>query len=261
MDWFSLLLPFAYLTILTLSLATFSYLYRTRKASQASSLTPWFPPHLQRNIYLSLLELQQPSTTASSPNSTDTKIPDSVLRAALLRRATEDIHRLIQIRNAKPALAQLLQRGSVGDELWQRFLLAEKEIEVELKDVVTEANALAPQQNWGATIFQSASECAHNELLRGKLREIEARRVVERREWEKRRESVREGFMRELESEAGKDQAKETSKEMGKEITRDVKKTGSSDDDAVIVESGGPGTPVSVDQPSGGGGKKKKGKK
>ncbi len=260
MDWFSLLLPFAYLTILTCSLVTFSYLYRTRKASQASSLTPWFPPHLQRNIYLSLLELQQPSTSHTT-DSTDTKIPDSVLRAALLRRATEDIHRLIQIRNAKPALAQLLQRGSVGDELWQRFLLAEKEIEVELKDVVTEANALAPQQNWGATIFQSASECAHNELLRGKLREIEARRVVERREWEKRRESVREGFMRELESEAGKDQAKETSKEMGKEITRDVKKTGSSDDDAVIVESGGPGTPVSVDQPSGGGGKKKKGKK
>lgn len=42
------------------------------------------------------------------------------------------------IRSAKPALNQLLQRGSVGDDLWQRFLRAEKEVEAELKDVVEE---------------------------------------------------------------------------------------------------------------------------
>ena len=55
-----------------------------------------------------------------------------------MRRAVEDIHRIIQIRNAKPALQTLLQRGSVGDELWQRFLRAEQEIEEEVKDVVSE---------------------------------------------------------------------------------------------------------------------------
>lgn len=210
MDWFSLLLPFAYLTILISSLVTFSYLYRSRQAAKARSLAPWFPPHLQRNVYLSLLELQaQP----------DTKVPDSVLKAALLRRATEDIHRLIQIRNAKPALGQLLQRGSVGDELWARFQLAEKEMEEELRDVVTEANALAPQQNWGQTIFQSAGECAHNELLRRKLVEIEARRAEEKEAWERKRENVREGFMKELEGET-------------------EKKRVSSEEDAVLVESG-----------------------
>jgi hypothetical protein len=66
------------------------------------------------------------------------KVPESVLRAALLRRAVEDIRRIIQVRTAKQACSTLLQRGSVGDDLWQRFLRAEKEMEDELRDVVME---------------------------------------------------------------------------------------------------------------------------
>lgn len=66
------------------------------------------------------------------------KIPESVVRAALLRRAVEDIRRIIQIRTSKQALNTLLQRGSVGEDLNQRFLTAEKEIEEELRDVVNE---------------------------------------------------------------------------------------------------------------------------
>lgn len=66
------------------------------------------------------------------------RIPDSVLRAALLRRAIEDLNRLVQIRSAKQACSSLLQRGSVGDDLWQRFQRAEKEMEGELRDVVQE---------------------------------------------------------------------------------------------------------------------------
>lgn len=65
-------------------------------------------------------------------------VPVSVLKAALLRRAVEDIDRLIQIKTAKQACSSLLQRGSVGDDLWQRFERAEKEMEEELRDVVTE---------------------------------------------------------------------------------------------------------------------------
>lgn len=132
-DWIGLAFPFAYLTVLIGSLATFSSLYRRRKAAKAASLAPWFPPHLQRNVYLSLLHHE--------PTEKNPKIPDSVLRAALLRRATEDIHRIIAIRSSKQALSTLLQRGSVGDELWQRFLRAEKEMEEELRDVVNEVCA------------------------------------------------------------------------------------------------------------------------
>ena len=101
--------------------------------AKSASLTPWFPPHLQRNIYFSLLHLEPEPGQEKS-----VAVPESVLKAALLRRAMEDIHRIMQIRNAKQALSSLLQRGSVGDDLWQRFLRAEREMEEELRDVVTE---------------------------------------------------------------------------------------------------------------------------
>lgn len=136
-DWVGLLIPIAYLTVLLGSLGTFSYLYRKRKAQKAASLEPWFPSHLQRNIYLSLLHID-PSDASTGSEKTLSKVPESIIKAALMRRAVEDIHRIIQVRNAKPALQTLLQRGSVGEELWQRFLRAEQEIEEEVKDVVNE---------------------------------------------------------------------------------------------------------------------------
>lgn len=67
-------------------------------------------------------------------------MPETVLKAALLRRAAEDIKRVIAIRDQKQALSLLLQRGSVGDDLWQRFLRAEKEMEEEVRDVVSEVS-------------------------------------------------------------------------------------------------------------------------
>ena len=101
--------------------------------AQSTSLEPWFGPHVQRNIYLSLLHIEpQPGQEKATP------VPDSVLKTALLQRATEDIRRILAIRVAKQPLHQLLQKGSVGDELWQRFLRAEKEMEAELRDVVEE---------------------------------------------------------------------------------------------------------------------------
>jgi translocation protein SEC66 len=65
-------------------------------------------------------------------------VPDSILRAALLTRCTEDIHRIIHIRTRKQALNTLLKRGCVGDEIWQRLLRAEQELEAEVKDCVQE---------------------------------------------------------------------------------------------------------------------------
>jgi translocation protein SEC66 len=149
-DWQGLLLPSAYVVVLVGSLMTFSTIYRKRKAgmlsatsdldkklnlctAQSASLAPWFGPHLQRNVYLSLLHLEPAEGSEKTP-----KVPDSVLRAALLRRAVEDVWRIIQMRQAKAACGSLLQRGSVGDDLWQRFTRAEKELEEELRDVVSE---------------------------------------------------------------------------------------------------------------------------
>lgn len=134
--WGGLLLPILYLVILTGSLYTFSTVYRKRQISKAARLESWFPPHRQRDIYLSLLHMDP--AEASDSEKKLARIPDSVLKAALLRRAVQDIERIVQLRTSKPALQHLMQRGSVGDELWQRFLRAEKEMEEEVKDVVNE---------------------------------------------------------------------------------------------------------------------------
>ncbi|KAI0003976.1 Sec62/63 complex, subunit Sec66 [Xylariaceae sp. FL0662B] len=231
-DWMSLALPFAYITVLGGSLYTFSTVYRKRKASRSANLEPWFPSHLQRNVYLTLLHMDpEPGQEKAI------KVPDSVIRAALLRRAVEDIRRIIQIRTSKQALNTLLQRGSVGDDLNQRFMRAEKEIEEELRDVVSEANALSP--GWGQTIFQSANEIAANTVLRTRLEEIEARAATDKEWWEKRREAIQKDFMKELENDSAKNSAK-----------------AGSDDDGVLVESNAPAATPST--PSS---KKKKGKK
>lgn len=114
----SLAVPVAYITVLVGSLAVFSSLYRKRKAIKAASLEPWFEAHTPRDIYLSLLHLQGPKP-----------VPENVLRAALLLRAKEDIRRVIAIRTSKQTVQQLLQRGSIGDDVWTRFQAAEAELD------------------------------------------------------------------------------------------------------------------------------------
>ena len=151
-DLVGLAIPFTYLGLLVGSLATFASLYRKRKAggcplrhvqniyveslrghSKVNIIRAMVRSHVQRNIYLSLLHLEpQPGQDKA------TSVPDSILKAALLQRAAEDIRRILALRGAKQPLSQLLQRGSVGDDLWQRFLRAEKEMEAELRDVVEE---------------------------------------------------------------------------------------------------------------------------
>jgi len=231
-NWLKLALPFVYISILGGSLVAFSQLYRKRKASRAASLEPWFGPHVQRNVYLSLLHIE--------PSESQPKVPESVLKAALLRRATEDIHRIVSIRNSKSALGALLQRGSVGDDLWQRFLRAEKEIEEELRDVVNEANAFSP--TWGQTIFQSANEIATNQLIRTRMSELQAQRDSERQWWDNKKKTIEADFMKELD---------ETPAEPGSKLPART-----SDDDAVLVEGGGPADKSAA----AGGAKKKKGK-
>ncbi|KAJ5242502.1 translocation protein (Sec66) [Penicillium citrinum] len=252
-NWLSLAVPLAYLGVLIGSLATFSSLYRKRKAQKAASLAPWFPAHLQRDIYFSLLHLEPSQSEKKTPN-----VPESVLKAALLRRATEDIRRVMALRSQKQALSVLLQRGSVGDDLWQRFMRAEKEMEEEVRDVVSEANAYAP--NWGQTIFQSANEMLNNDIYRQRIKEHEDKLAEERVWWEKKRASVKEGFMKELNEDDTSSQQTPAAK--SSEPTTPAKSVASvqgSDDDAVLVEA----DPSGNNQASpggGGGGKKKKGK-
>lgn len=259
----SLLIPIAYLTILTTSLATFSHIYRQRKLRSKLNLQPYFPPHTARNVYLTLLH--------QSDTQSDLKqVPNSVLMAALQERAVEDIMRIREIQTRKGPLNTLLQRGVVGDEIWQRLLRAEQELEAELKDVVAEANALAT--GWGNHIFQSANEIMVNRMTKKKIEEKRASLEEEKRVWE----GVKEASRKELEGETTSAPTPQKKPSIGAAGTNDstpekVKPKAAavaegSDEDAVMVETpsaDGVATTITPDTSGGGGGgkKKKRGKK
>ena len=113
---------------------------------------PYFASHADRNTYVSLLQ------------KTDPPAHDALLKSALIRRAMTDVNRVIRLREDKPALQILLQKGSIGDDLWNSVLAAEKELEAEIMEVVAEANTFV--DGWGSVIFQTASEMIANEKMR-----------------------------------------------------------------------------------------------
>ncbi|KAI9632594.1 Sec62/63 complex, subunit Sec66, partial [Dioszegia hungarica] len=147
----SLAVPVAYITVLVTALAIFSRVYRKRKAAEKRAYEAWFPSHPTRDIYMTLL-------SCSSP------VPDSLLKSALLTRASADVKRIWRLREDKMALTNLHQRGLLGDETLQRFEAAEKELEAEIVDVVQEANTF--RQGWGGLIFATATEMAQAERTR-----------------------------------------------------------------------------------------------
>lgn len=109
---------------------------------------PWFPQHKSRDLYVSLLSLEPPPARP-------------ILIAALLRRAMDDVKLIWSIRDSKASLGVLLQRGQIGDELWERFCKAEKELEAEITEVVGEANTF--QEGYGQQIFGVASDMVNHE--------------------------------------------------------------------------------------------------
>jgi translocation protein SEC66 len=122
---------------------------------------PWYPRHPERDLYISLLQ------------KTDPPVPENLLKAALLRRAAADVKRIIRIREDKPALQALMQKGTVGDDLWTSCLMAEKELEAELLEVVGEANTFQP--GWGQFIFGSAGEILGHDRIKELLATIDRR--------------------------------------------------------------------------------------
>ncbi|KAH6662090.1 Sec62/63 complex, subunit Sec66 [Halenospora varia] len=184
--WASLVLAVLYFVVINGSAYSVHSLYQKHKAARLSALAPWFPPHIQRDIYHSLLNIEPPA--GSEPASA---VPKSLLKAALLQRAIEDIHRVVDVRSKKQACSTLLEKKSIGDSLWHQLLGAEKEMEVELRNVVEEANKLAP--SWGQTIFQTANEMVANAKLRADLAEVQGKLEGEKEWYAARKLAAQEG--------------------------------------------------------------------
>lgn len=146
----SVLVPVAYVIIVFGGLFIFSYFYRKHTSTRVYE--PYFPSHPERNAYVTLLQMTDPPAS------------DALLKSALVRRAMADVQRVLRIREDKPALQNLLQKGSVGDDLWNSLLAAEKELEAEIMEVVAEANSFV--EGWGQVIFPTANEMLANEKMR-----------------------------------------------------------------------------------------------
>lgn len=131
-------------------------------------LEPYFSSHPERDAYVTLLQM------------TDPPAPDAVLKAALIQRACADVRRVMRLREDKPAVQALLQKGSVGDELSAALNAAEKEVEAEILEVMHEANSFL--HGWGQFIFNTAGEMVQNEKTR-KLMEEYPRMRAEAGEW------------------------------------------------------------------------------
>jgi translocation protein SEC66 len=82
-----------------------------------------------------------------------------------------DVLRVLRLREDKPALQALLQKGSIGDDLWNSLLAAEKELEAEIMEVVAEANSFV--EGWGQVIFPTANEMIANEKMRSLFENVE----------------------------------------------------------------------------------------
>jgi len=146
----SVVIPVVYLFVVFGGLFIFSFFYRKRNAAKQYDV--YFKSHPERDTYVTLLQQADPPAH------------EAVLKAALVRRAVADVGRALRIREDKPALQNLLQKGSIGDDLWNSLLAAEKELEGEVREVVAEANTFV--EGWGAIIFPTANEIIANEKMR-----------------------------------------------------------------------------------------------
>ncbi|OJA20027.1 hypothetical protein AZE42_07905, partial [Rhizopogon vesiculosus] len=131
---------------------------------------PYFPSHPERDIYVSLLQSDPPAH-------------ESLLKAALVRRAMTDVSRVLKMREDKAALQNLLQKGSIGDDLWNSLLQSEKELEAEIMEVVAEANTFV--EGWGGLIFQTAGEMIANEKIRIAYEDTAASRLAKEQKYGK----------------------------------------------------------------------------
>ncbi|KAI1318679.1 translocation protein S66 [Mortierella claussenii] len=149
-----------------LSMRIFGYFWKNRKLA-INDAEPWFGEHVARNQYVALLQQTEPEAT------------DTQLTAALLRRAMEDVVRVLSMREDKQVLANLVKQGTVGDDIWTQFTLSEKELEAEIMAVIEEANTF--KEGWGQTILQTASEMVMHEKTKQLQKELAARKEEETR--------------------------------------------------------------------------------
>lgn len=85
----------------------------------------YFPVHREKLEYEELSEQYSPD----DPNGS------RVLHVALMKRAMETVRRVLRLREEKPPLQQMVRDGVIGENLWEKLLAAEADIESEIQEV------------------------------------------------------------------------------------------------------------------------------
>jgi hypothetical protein len=120
----TIFLPILYVAGLLVVLTT--VVKAIKGKSQVALLeSSYFPLHREKLEYEELSEQYSP----------DDMNGKKVLAVALMKRAMESVSRVLRLREEKPPLKQMVRDGVIGEELWDKLVVAEQEIEHEMSDV------------------------------------------------------------------------------------------------------------------------------
>ncbi|ODQ61820.1 hypothetical protein WICANDRAFT_59895 [Wickerhamomyces anomalus NRRL Y-366-8] len=159
----SVFTPIIYVTVMITALVIFSINYRKKKLNALYSRKPFFNRNIPKELYFQLRE-QDPK-----PN-------EKVLKAALMRRGAESIRRTIKLKEVQPFITALYQKGSIGDDLWERYQAATKLEELEVQELVQEAEKY--KKGWIPKFVPLLQEICFNEALRRRYNAIEDRKLA-----------------------------------------------------------------------------------
>lgn len=164
----SVFTPLIYVAIILTTFVIFSKVYRQRSLKRLSRTKPFFPENAQKQIYLELKE-------------NDPKANDKVLKAALFRWASESIRRTLKLKECEPFMTKMYQAGSIGDDLWTRFTLAQKLEELEIQEIIQEVELI--KANWSAKFFPLLQEITFNEAIKRRVLAIDLLKETQLEQW------------------------------------------------------------------------------
>lgn len=187
----SIFTPLAYIFVMITSLVIFSTVYRQRKLKQVAGLKPVYETSFARDNYFYSKNLLEQQVADKVPVAK--RIPESTIKAALVRWAGEDVRQLIKMKQSKETLTQLHQKGFVGDSTFTKFTTSEKAIELEIQEIAKEANSY--KEGFGQAIFALASDVSQTDGIRTRLANAQKLKV----EYQERLNKIRKDALAELE--------------------------------------------------------------
>lgn len=160
--------PLIYVTIMIGALVVFSIKYRQKKLKELTSRKPFFDRNIAKEMYFELVNADE------KPN-------EQVLKAALIRRGAECIKRTLKLKEFTPFMNVLYHKGSISDDLWERFQTAQKVEEIEIQELVQETEKY--RKGWVSKFLPLLQEVCLNEALAKKYNGLKDKKVDLLHEW------------------------------------------------------------------------------